>query len=103
MNNSVLGKTMENVRKLDKRRSHLVAVINTTKRFAENLLAIKISKSKVKMNKPVYLGLQNLDSIKTAIYQYCHDLHKAKVLRKAKLCCTDTDKVAVCMNLKIFM
>ena len=66
-NNSVFGKTMENVRKhrdiklvtKDKRRSQLVSQPNyhTTKWISENLLAIEMKKVKVKMNKPAYLGL----------------------------------------------
>ena len=66
-NNSVFGKTMENVRKhrdiklvtKDKRRSQLVSLPNyhTTKWISENLLAIEMKKVKVKMNKPAYLGL----------------------------------------------
>ena len=67
MNNSVFGKTMENVRKhrdiklvtTDKRRNQLVSEPNyhTTKYFSENLLAIEMKKTKAKMNKPVYLGM----------------------------------------------
>ena len=64
MNNAVFGKTMENVRKhrhiklvtTDKRRNQLVSEPNyhTTKWFSENLVAIEMKKTKVKMNKPVY-------------------------------------------------
>ena len=71
MNNSVFGKTMENVRKhrdielvtTEKRRIKLVSEPNyhTTKQFSENLLATKMKKAKVKMNKPVYLGMSILD------------------------------------------
>ena len=64
MNNFVFGKTMENVRKrrdfklvtTDKRRNQLILEPNyhKTKYFSENLLAIKMKKIKVKMNKTVY-------------------------------------------------
>ena len=64
INNSVSGKTMENVRKhrdiklvtTCKRRNKLVSEPNyhTTKWFSENLLAIEMKKIKVRMNKPVY-------------------------------------------------
>ena len=67
MNNSVFRKTMENARKhrdiklvtADEKRNKLVSEpnCNTTKRFSENLLAIEMKKTKVKMNKPVYLGM----------------------------------------------
>ena len=69
MNKSVYGKTMENVRKhrdiklvtTDIKSNKLVSEPNyhTAKRFFENLLAIEIKKkkAKVKMNKPVYLGI----------------------------------------------
>ena len=63
MNNSVFGKTMENVRKhrdiklvtTDKRRNQLASEPNyqTTKNFSKNLMAIEMKKTKVKMNKPV--------------------------------------------------
>ena len=38
---------------------------DTTKWFSENLLAIEMKKTKVKMNKPVYLGLSILEISKT--------------------------------------
>ena len=67
MNNSVFGKTMENVRKhrdiklvtTDEKRNKLVSEPNyhTTKHFSDNLLAIEMKKTKVKMNKPIYLGM----------------------------------------------
>ena len=62
MNNSVFGKTMENVRKhrdiklvtTDVKRNKLVLEPNyhTTKRFSENLLAMEMKKEKVKVNNP---------------------------------------------------
>ena len=63
MNNSVFGKTMENVRihrdinlvTTDEKRNKLVSEPNyhTTKRFSEDLLAIEMKKTEVKMNKPI--------------------------------------------------
>ena len=71
MNNSVVEKTMENVRKYrniklvttERRRNYLVLEPNyhTTKFFTENLLAIEMKKTQILMNKPVYLGLLILD------------------------------------------
>ena len=78
MKNSEFGKTMENVRKhrdiklvaTDKRRNQLVSESNyhTTKWFSENLLAIEMKKTKVKMNKPVYLQSVTIIMGKTAIW-----------------------------------
>ena len=53
MNNAVLGKTMENVR------NHRDIY------FSENLLAIEMKKTKIKMKKLVYLGISILDISKT--------------------------------------
>ena len=63
MNNSVFGKTMQNVRKhrdikivmTYKRRKKLVSEPNyhTSKHFSEDLMAIEMNKTKVLMNKPV--------------------------------------------------
>ena len=79
MKNSVFGKTMKNERKhgdiklvtTNKRRNQLVSEPNyqTTKWFSENLLATEMKKTKVKMNKPVYL-LPLLDISKTLMYEF---------------------------------
>ena len=79
MNNSVYGKTIENKRNhrdiklvtTEKRRSKLVLEPNyhTTKHFSENLLGIEMKKTKVTMNKPVYLGMIILDISKTRMYE----------------------------------
>ena len=105
MNNSVFGKTMENVRKhrdiklvtTEKRRIKLVSEPNyhTTKQFSENLLAIEMKKAKVKMNKPVYLGMPILDISKTLMYEFWYDYLKPKYKDKAKLCYMDTDSFVI--------
>ena len=71
MINAVFGKPMENVRKhrfiklvtTDKRRNQLVSEPNyhSIKWFSKNLAATEMRKTKVKMNKPVYLGMATLD------------------------------------------
>ena len=65
MNNSVFGKTMENVRnhrdiKLvtsEKRRKRLVSEPNyhSSKKVSDHLMAIEMKETRVKMNKPLYL------------------------------------------------
>ena len=88
MNNSVFGKTMENVRKhrdiklvtTDKRRNQLILEANyhAIKGFSENLVGIEMKKTKVKMNKPVYIGLSILEISKTLIYEFLYDCIKPK-------------------------
>ena len=86
MNNSVSGKRIGNVRKhrdiklvtanekinkfVSEPRYHL------TKRFLENLLAIEMKKTKVKMNKPVYLGMTILNISKTLMCKCWYDYIK---------------------------
>ena len=71
MNNAVFGKTMANARKhrdiklvtRDMRRNQLVTepYYHAIKCFSENLLATEMKKTKVKMNKSIYLGLSILE------------------------------------------
>ena len=101
MNNSVFGKTMENVRKhrdiklvkADKKRNQLVSEPNyhRAKWFSENLLTNKMKKVKVKMNKPVYLGLSILEISKTQMYEFWYDYMKPKYCDNVRLCYMDTD------------
>ena len=51
---------------------------HTTKHFPENLLAIEMKKTKVKMNKSVYLGMSILDISKTLMYGFWYDYLKSK-------------------------
>ena len=109
MNNSVFGKTMENVKKprdiklvtTDKRRNQLVSEPNydTTKCFSENLLAIEMKKIKVKMNKPVYLGLSILEIRKALMYEFWYDYMKPKYGDNVKLCYIDIDSFI--MHIKV--
>ena len=104
-NNSAFGKTMENVRKhrdvklvaTEEKRSKLVSEPNyhTTKHFSENLLAIEIKKIKIKMNKPVCIGMSILDISKTLMYEFWYDYIKPKYGDRAKLCYIDTDSFVV--------
>ena len=112
MNNAVFGKTMENVRKhrdiklvkSDKKRNKLVSEPNfhTMKLIDNNLAIIEMKKVKVKMNKPIYLGLSILDISKITIYEFWYDYVKIKYQDKARLCYMDTDSFVVNIKTKDF-
>ena len=108
MSNAVFGKTMENVRKhrdiklvkTDCKRNKLVSEPNyhTMKLIEENLSIIEMKKVKVKMNKPIYLGLSILEISKTTMYGFWYDYMKRKYGDMVQLCYTDTDTLV--MNIK---
>ena len=108
MNNSVFGKTMENIRKhrdinlvtTNKRRSKLVSEPNyhTINYISEDLSIIEMNKTKVKMNKPIYLGSSILEISKTLMYEIWYDYMKPKYNDNVKLCYMDTDSFI--MNIK---
>ena len=80
MNNAAFGETMENIRKhrdiklvtKNKRRSKLVSEPNyhTMNYISEDLSIIEMNKTRVKMNKPIYLGLSILDISKILMYEF---------------------------------
>ena len=104
MNNSVFGKTMENIRNrvnvklvnTEERLKKLVAKPNLKsppKIFSENLVSVHMKKTNLIMNKPVYLGMCILDLSKTIIYDFHYQYIKPKYGEKAKLLFTDTDSL----------
>ena len=54
-----------------------------------------MNKIKVKMNKPVYLGLSILEISKTLMYEFWCDYIKPKYQKNAKLCYMDTDRFII--------
>ena len=113
MNNSVFGKTMENTRKhrdiklvtTDKKRNKLVSEPNyhTINLILEDLSIIEMKKTKVKMNKPIYLGLSILEISKTFMYEFWYDYMKPKYNDNVKLYYTDTDSLSLTLKQMIFM
>ena len=101
MNNSVFGKTMENIRnrvniKLvnsEEKFKKLVAKPNYESRkiFNENLVSVHMKKTSLTMNKPVYLGMCILDLSKNLMFDFHYQYIKPKYGNKAKLLFTDTD------------
>ena len=112
MNNAVFGKTMENVRKhrdiklakSDKKINKLISEPNfhTMKLIDNNLAIIEMRKVKVKMNKPIYLGLSILDISKITMYEFWYGYVKIKYEDKARLCYMDTDSFVVNIKTKDF-
>ena len=108
MNNAVFGKTMENIRKhrdikivtTDKKRNKLVSEPNyhTMNYISKDLSIIEMNETKVKKNKPMYLGLTILDISKILMYEFWYDYMKPKYKNKVKLCYVDTDSLI--MNIK---
>ena len=84
----VFGKTLENVRKhrdiklvtTDKKRSKLVSEPNyhTMNYISEDLSIIEMKRTKVKMNKTIYLGLSISEISKLLMYEFWYDYMKPK-------------------------
>ena len=104
MNNSVFGKTMENLRKrcniqlvTDPREMERLAARPTYvshKIFHENLVAVNSKQTKLVLNKPSYVGMTILDLSKTFMYDFHYNYIKKKYPgEKSKLLFTDTDSL----------
>ena len=101
MNNSVFGKTMENLRKrisvkLVNNSKVYVRCISkpsfiSQKIFSENLVTIHEIKPVLILNKPIYLGFSILDLTKLLMYEFHYKDIKSKF--DAKLLFTDTDSL----------
>ena len=59
--------------------------------ISEDLSIIEMKKTKVKMNKAIYLGLSILEISKILTYEFCYDYIKPKYDNNVKLCYMDTD------------
>ena len=103
MNNSVFGKTMENLRKrvsvkLITDEQKLLKLSNkptfvSMKIFNEDLVAVHTTKELLTLNRPAYVGMCILDLSKTLMYDFHYNYIKKKYHNKAKLLFTDTDSL----------
>ena len=104
MNNSVFGKTMENIRKhrniglVTTEEKYLCTVMKPNFKsgalFGENIMGCEMGKIKVVMNKPVYLSQAILDVSKIVMYEFHYDYMVPNYgLEKLKLCYMDTDSL----------
>ena len=58
-------------------------------------MAVEMKKTKVKKNKPIYLGMSMLGISKSLMYQFWYDYINQKYQDKAKLCYMDTDSFVI--------
>ena len=103
MNNSVFGKTMENLykwvdvrlvtneKKLDKLTSKPTYV--SSKIFNENLMAVHKVKETLTLNRPAYVGICILDLRKMLMCDFLYNYIKKKYNSRARLLFTDTDSL----------
>ena len=103
MNNSVFGKTMENIRKrsnikLETDPDHFLRqtakpTFVSCKIFHENLVAVHMKKNFLLLDKPSYVGMCILDLSKVLMYDFHYNFIKAKYGDRARLLFTDTDSL----------
>ena len=112
MNNSVFGKTMENLhkwidvrlvtneKKLDKLTSKPTYV--SSKIFNKNLMAVHKIKETLTLNRPAYVGMCILDLSKMLMYDFHYNYIKKKYNNRAKLLFTDTDSLTYKLKLRMY-
>jgi hypothetical protein len=103
MNNSVFGKTMENIRKHQD-----VQLVNNTRKlrrlsskpnfksfkiFTDQLAAVHMSKQEIILKKPTYVGMSILDISKVFMYEFHYNHIRAEYGDRATLLMTDTDSL----------
>ena len=103
MNNSVFGKTMENLRKwidislvtnekkLDKLTSKPTFV--SSKIFKEDLMAVHNVRERLALNRSAYVGMCILDLSKMLMYDFHNNYIKKKHNNRARLLFTDMDSL----------
>ena len=103
MNNSVFGKTMENLHKrIDVRlvtnEKKLLKLASkpsyvSSKIFNENLVAVHKIKEALTLNRPAYVGMLILELSKMLMYDFHYNYIKKKYGNRAKLLFTDRDSL----------
>ena len=112
MNNSVFGKTMENVRnrvdiKLCSKKEKALKMFSKTNFdrrviFSENLIAIHMYRKKIMLNRPIYLGMTILELSETLMYDFHYNYIKKKYGENMNLLFTDTDSLMYEIYTKYF-
>ena len=112
MNNSVFGKTMENIRRhrdiklVNNQKDYLKTVMRPNFKSGTllglDLMDCEMGKIKVVMNKPVYLGQAILDLSKLIMYEFHYDYMLPKYKERIKLCYMDMDSFVYDIETKDF-
>ena len=105
MNNSVFGKTIENLRNrtnielvhTEKRFTKLMSKpeVDSFQRFNDDLVAVRLRKKSLKMNRPNYAGMVILDLAKLLMYDFYYNVLKKRYCDNVHLLFTDTDSLCV--------
>ena len=105
MNNSVFGKTIENLRnrtsvELVHNHDRFVKVmskpnVHSFQRFNDNLAAVKLKVTTLKLNRPNYAGMVILDLAKLLMYDFYYNVLKKRYEENLHLLFTDTDSLCV--------
>ena len=108
MNNSVFGKTIENIRKRvdvklvnDERKRTKLTSQPTFKKmtiFTEDFAGIEMNKKTITLKKPIYCGMTILDNSKVLMYDFHYNFIKERYGSNARLLFTDTD--SLCYEIK---
>ena len=101
LNNAVFGKTMEDKRKhldfeiVSDERRFMTCVNNPSFKHShiinENLVGVEKQKPKLKLDKPIFIGMSILDLSKQHMYKFYYDVMKPKYGDNIKMVYTDTD------------
>ena len=101
LNNAVFGKTME-----DKRKHLDFEIVSDERRFMkcvnnpsfkrshiinEDLVGVEKQKPKLKLDKPIFIGMSLLDLSKQHMYKFYYDVMKPKYGENIRMVYTDTD------------
>ena len=101
LNNAVFGKTMEDKRKhldfeiVSDERRFMKCVNNPSFKHShiinENLVGVEKQKPKLKLDKPIFIGMSILDLSKQHMYKFYYDVMKPKYGENTRMVYTDTD------------
>ena len=101
MNNAIFGKTMEDKRKhldfevVSDETRYMKCVSNPNFKHShiinESLVGVEKQKTKLKLDKPIFIGMSILDLSKQHMYKFYYDVMKPKYGDNIKMVYTDTD------------